>query len=81
MLSVLILRVLSKTMDSVDNSVTKSTHPVTDDEERAEYHLHTYTNTGAAEGVFCPFNFSPVCTDRLCNFRDAELLAMTEGCA
>lgn len=43
------------------------------------YSLRDHTSEGAVVLVFYPFDFSPVCTDVLCNFRDAEFLMFTEN--
>lgn len=55
------------------------TVPGTDGEGIGKYRLHEYTDSGAVVLVFYPFDFSPVCTEELCSFRDAEWLAFTDG--
>lgn len=41
-----------------------------------EYRLSEHTETGPVVLAFYPFDCSPVCTDQLCDFRDAEWLAL-----
>ncbi|WP_256301652.1 redoxin domain-containing protein [Haloarchaeobius salinus] len=53
--------------------------PGTEGDEIREYQLSSYTDKGAVVLVFYPFDFSPVCTEVLCNFRDAEFLTFTEN--
>ncbi|WP_424015941.1 redoxin domain-containing protein [Halorubrum xinjiangense] len=53
--------------------------PGTEGDEIAEYRLSDYTDGGAVVLVFYPFDFSPVCTEELCGFRDAEWLSFTEN--
>lgn len=53
--------------------------PGADGDEIAQYELEDYLETGVVCLVFYPFDFSPVCTDTLCTFRDAEFLVFTEG--
>lgn len=52
--------------------------PGTEGEDIQTYRLAEYTETGAVVLVFYPFDFSPVCTEELCSFRDAEFLTFTE---
>lgn len=55
------------------------TIPGTDGSEMEKYRLHNHTETGAVVLVFYPFDFSPICAEELCMFRDAEWLVFTEG--
>jgi len=52
--------------------------PGTEGDEIRKYRLSEHTEEGAVVLVFYPFDFSPVCTDVLCRFRDAEFLTFTE---
>lgn len=52
--------------------------PGTDGETIERYNLSDYTADGAVILVFYPFDFSPVCTEELCAFRDAEWLTVSE---
>ncbi|WP_435063292.1 redoxin domain-containing protein, partial [Halobaculum sp. EA56] len=52
--------------------------PGTEGDGIRRYRLSDYTDTGAVVLAFYPFDFSPVCTDVLCRFRDAEFLSLTE---
>lgn len=52
--------------------------PGTEGDVIQEYRLSEHTEEGAVVLVFYPFDFSPVCTDVLCRFRDAEFLTFTE---
>lgn len=54
------------------------TIPGTEGNEIKKYSLSEYTENGAVVLVFYPFDFSPVCTEELCLFRDAEWLTFTE---
>ncbi|PSQ17639.1 hypothetical protein BRD00_06760 [Halobacteriales archaeon QS_8_69_26] len=51
--------------------------PGTDGDEVERYRLSDFTESGAAVVLFYPFDFSPVCTEELCNFRDSEMLTFT----
>lgn len=53
--------------------------PGTDGETHEEYRLTEYTNSGTVVLAFYPADFSPVCTDELCAFRDTEWLTVNEG--
>lgn len=53
------------------------TLPGTEADGFSKYRLSEYTDAGAVVLAFYPFDFSPVCTDELCGFRDAEWLSMT----
>lgn len=53
--------------------------PGTDGSEITTYRLSEHTDDGVVVLVFYPFDFSPVCTDVLCTFRDAEWLTLTAG--
>ena len=53
------------------------TLPGTEGDEISMYSLGEYTTSGVAILLFYPFDFSPVCTTELCEFRDAEFLEFT----
>lgn len=53
--------------------------PGTDGDTITQYRLTDYTDAGATLLLFYPFAFSPVCTEQLCGFRDAEWLTVTEN--
>lgn len=55
------------------------TLPGTEGESIHEYSLADLTDDGPALLLFYPFDFSPVCADQLCTFRDAEWLIFTEA--
>jgi peroxiredoxin len=55
------------------------TIPGTEGDDIEKYCLEEHTETGAVILVFYPFDFSPICTEELCSFRDAEFLTFTEG--
>lgn len=52
--------------------------PGTEGTDISEYRLRDYTTEGAVILVFYPFDFSPVCTEVLCTFRDSEFLTFTD---
>ncbi|GAA0524669.1 Peroxiredoxin [Halorubrum aquaticum] len=52
--------------------------PGTEGDEISKYRLSNHTNGGAVVLVFYPFDFSPICTEELCGFRDAEWLTFTD---
>lgn len=54
------------------------TLPGTTGSDIEPYSLSAYIRTGAVVLVFYPFDFSPVCTEELCEFRDAEWLTVNE---
>lgn len=54
------------------------TLPGTDGDGLEEYRLADHTASGATLLLFYPFAFSPVCTEQLCGFRDAEWLTVDE---
>lgn len=51
--------------------------PGSDGERIARYRLSDFTDSGAVVLLFYPFDFSPICTEELCNFRDSEWLTFT----
>lgn len=53
------------------------TLPGTDGDQIGTYSLDEYTTSGVAILLFYPFDFSPVCTSELCEFRDAEFFEFT----
>lgn len=68
------------------NTVTETQEPTfdfslpgTEGDEIQRYRLSDYTDDGGVVLVFYPFDFSPVCTDVLCGFRDAEWLSFTDN--
>lgn len=55
------------------------TLPGTAGEEIEVYHLDDLIERGPTILAFYPFDFSPVCADQLCTFRDLELLTFDAG--
>lgn len=53
--------------------------PGTEGSRIEKYRLSDYTEDGPVVLTFYPFDFSPVCTDVLCGFRDAEFLTFTDN--
>lgn len=60
-------------------SVPDFTLPGTEGTEIQQYSLTKFTEDGATLILFYPFDFSPVCADQLCTFRDAEWLTFSDG--
>jgi peroxiredoxin len=52
--------------------------PGSDGVDIDRYSLDKVTDSGAVVLLFYPFDFSPVCTEELCDFRDSEWLTMTD---
>lgn len=55
------------------------TLPGSDGDSIKQYSLTEGTKDGPVILLFYPFDFSPVCTEALCNFRDAEWLTVGNG--
>lgn len=53
--------------------------PGTDGETTRQYSLSEFVESGAVVLVFYPFDFSPVCTEELCEVRNSEWLMFTPG--
>lgn len=51
--------------------------PGVDEEGIDQFALSEFTQDGALVLAFYPFDFSPICTEQLCGFRDAEWLTIT----
>jgi peroxiredoxin len=50
--------------------------PGADGHEIGTYRLSEYTQSGPVVLLFYPFDFSPVCTAELCDFRDSQWLTL-----
>lgn len=61
----------------VGDKAPRFTLPGTEGAEISTYSLGEFTNSGVVILLFYPFDFSPVCTAELCEFRDAEFLEFT----
>lgn len=66
-------------MNATQETVPEFSLPGTEGEGTQKYSLNEYTEEGGVVLIFYPFDFSPVCTDVLCNFRDAEFLSFTDN--
>lgn len=66
-------------MTTVECRASDFVLPGTEGEMIEEYRLSDFTEDGPVVLTFYPFDFSPVCTDVLCRFRDAEFLTFTEN--
>lgn len=55
------------------------TAPGSDGDTIKQYSLTNALNDGPTVLLFYPFDFSPVCADQLCSFRDAEWLTVKPG--
>lgn len=62
----------------VGNTAPCFTIPGTDGESIEQYSLAESVANGPTVLLFYPFDFSPVCVEQLCTFRDAEWLTFTE---
>jgi peroxiredoxin len=50
--------------------------PGSDGEDIERYQLSEYSHRGPVVLIYYPFDFSPVCTEELCKFRDSEWLSV-----
>lgn len=65
-------------LNAVDEQVFDQVLPGVGDDGIDTYSLSEFTDGGALVVSFYPFDFSPVCTEQLCGFRDAEWLTFTD---
>lgn len=65
--------------NSVDERILDRELPGVGAEGIGTFSLSDFTDEGALVVSFYPFDFSPVCTEQLCGFRDADWLTFTEG--
>jgi peroxiredoxin len=61
----------------IGDRAPRFTLPGTEGSEISQYSLADHTERGVAILLFYPFDFSPVCTSELCEFRDAEFFEFT----
>lgn len=66
-------------MLSYQKTAPDFTLPGTEGDQIEKYNLQSHTEEGAVVLVFYPFDFSPVCSEVLCAFRDAEFLTFSEN--
>jgi peroxiredoxin len=66
-------------MLDVGDTAPMFTAPGTDGEALRTYDIEEYVDEGALILAFYPFDFSPICTTELCEFRDIEWLTFTEN--
>lgn len=65
-------------MIEVGQEAPNFTLPGSNGESIDQYSLADSIDDGPVILLFYPFDFSPVCADQLCTFRDAEWLTVTE---
>lgn len=63
----------------VGDTAPTFTLPGTDGETIEQYSLTDSLEDGPTVLAFYPFDFSPLCTNQLCSFRNAVWLTFTEG--
>lgn len=63
-------------MQDVGKDAPDFTLPGSNGESISQYSLTDSTEDGPVILLFYPFDFSPVCADQLCSFRDAEWLTV-----